>query len=95
MKWAAARTFVLEHAGYKIQTYSPDFLQTFSPGEYDADLAAEVNKEPIPGGGYRIVAKFWCNNLFGCNPNQWTTLDAFNRYVASVGGSLPNTAQSR
>jgi hypothetical protein len=87
-KWAAARTFVLEHAQMKIETYSADFLQTYNPPEYGIQLAASVNKEPITGGGYMIHAKFWCNNLFSCSENPRAALDGFNRYVAGI--SAPN-----
>lgn len=38
-------------------------------------------------GGYAIVAKFWCDNAFGCFPNQWDTLDQFNREVGAAGAS--------
>jgi hypothetical protein len=84
-KWAAARTFVLSHAGYKIETYSADFLQTFNPGEGDTQLAATVNKAPLPGGGYAIQATFFCGNVFGCTPSARDTLDQFNKAVAAAG----------
>jgi hypothetical protein len=89
VKWSSARSFVLAHVGYKFQTYSPEFMETFSPVNGTTDLGAQVNREPLPGGGYRIVAKFWCDNLFGCFPNQWETLDGFNRSVAAVGAAQP------
>jgi hypothetical protein len=86
VKWGAARTFVLAHTVYKIQTYSPDFMQTFSPAADDAfNLAAEVNREPLPGGGSRIVAKFWCGPRWDCSENQGKLLDEFNRTVAAAG----------
>ena len=84
-EWAEARTFVLQNAGYKIQTYSADFMQTYNPMGESPSLAAQVNMQPLAGGAYKIVASFWCDNLFGCVPNQWDTLDAFNRSVAAAG----------
>ena len=84
-EWAEARTFVLQAAGYKIQTYSSDFMQTYNPSEESPSLAAQVNMEPLAGGAYKIVASFWCDNLFGCVPNQWKTLDAFDQAVAAAG----------
>jgi hypothetical protein len=85
VKWAAARTFVLSHAGYKIQTYSTDYLETYNSVDTSTDLAAQVNREPLPGGGYQITGRFWCANIFGCVPGARETLDGFNRYVASIG----------
>ncbi|HEY1724000.1 MAG TPA: hypothetical protein VGF89_01150 [Steroidobacteraceae bacterium] len=87
VKWAAARTYVLQNTAYKIQTYSPDFMQTFNPGPGDAALAATVNKAPQPNGTYAIVATFFCNNMFGCVPSASLVLDGFNRYVAGVGNA--------
>lgn len=84
-EWAEARTFVLNHAGYKIQTYSRDFLQTYNATGDSPSLAASVNKQPMAGGAYKIVASFWCDNFIGCIPNQRTTLDQFNRAVAAAG----------
>jgi uncharacterized lipoprotein YajG len=82
-KWAAARTFVLDHAGMKIQTYSADYLETYSPTDSSTALGAQVNKQPITGG-YAITAKFWCANLLLCNPKPGETLAAFNAKVSAV-----------
>lgn len=84
-EWDAARTFVINNAGYKIQTYSQDFFQTYNATNDSPDLAAIVNKQPDGPDRYKIVASFSCDNLFGCIPNQWKTLDAFNRTVAAAG----------
>lgn len=84
MKWAAARTYVLNTAGYRMQTYSADFMQTYPAVGGKTEIAAEVNRQPAPGGGYAIVAKFWCDNPFGCFPNQWDALDGFNKAVAAA-----------
>ncbi len=84
-EWAAARTFVVQNAGYRIQTYSRDFMQTYNASGESPDLAAEVNMQPAGNGAYKIAASFWCDNLIGCIPNQWKTLDAFNRAVAAAG----------
>lgn len=85
VEWAEARTFVIDHAGMKIQTYSSDFLQTYNPINDTTDLAALVNKQPLPDGSYKIVARFWCDNIFGCLPDQTATLSEFNRKVAAAG----------
>ena len=81
-KWSLARTFVLAHAEMKIQTYSAEYLETFN--STDMSVAAQVNKEPIPAGGFRITAKFWCGNPFGCNSHPQRLLDQFNRAVAET-----------
>jgi hypothetical protein len=86
VKWAAARTFVLAHASYKMQTYSTDFFQTFNPAPDDPrGLGAQVNKEPLPGGGNAITAKFYCGSQWDCSANASKVLDEFNRTVAAAG----------
>ncbi len=35
VKWAAARTFVINHAGMKLQTYSADYMQTLAGRRFD------------------------------------------------------------
>ena len=78
-----ARTYVLDHARMKIQNYSADYMETY--GSTNMSLAAQVNKQPSPGGGFLIVAKFWCGSILICFPDQWDTLDEFNRTVAATG----------
>ena len=94
-EWAEARTFVLDHAGFKIQTYSRDFLQIYNATGDSPSLAASVNKQPLAGGAYKIVASFWCDNIFGCIPNQRTTLDQFNRVVAAADAQDTSPATRR
>ncbi len=87
-EWDAARTFVINHAGYKIQTYSRDFMQTYNATNDSPSLAVIVNKQPDGAGRYKIVASFACDNFIGCVPNQWTTLDKFNRVVSAAGAQV-------
>jgi len=82
-KWSAARTYVLQHAGMKIQTYSTDFLETYNSTDWS--VAAQVNKQPLPGGGYAIVARFGCGSGWNCIENPRAVLAGFNETVASVG----------
>jgi hypothetical protein len=86
VKWAAARTYVLAHAGMKIQNYAPDYLETY--GSTDNFLAAQVNKVPLPYGGYAIAAKFWCGNGRLCMQDPQAVLAGFNSTVNAIG-SLP------
>jgi hypothetical protein len=88
MKWAAARTFVLANIQWRMETYSPDFMQTFpSPGpgmSYNTVPAARVNRRPIGGDVYVIAAEFYCGNPYGCSPHLRNILDAFNRSVSGA-----------
>lgn len=81
IKWAAARRWVLENADMKIQTYAPDFIQTYNPSSAGLELAASVTKEPLPDGSYRIVARVWCDNPLGCRRPPAEMVQAFNDYV--------------
>ena len=88
-EWNEARTFVLANVGFKIETYSRDFMQTYNPVGDSMDLGAQVNKQPLPGGRYKIVASFYCNKdplgLFACTPPARATLNAFNKAVTAAG----------
>ena len=81
LKWAAARRWVQNNAGFRIQNYSTDFIQTYKSGDYaNTDLGVEVSKEPMGGGAYQIVARMWINNALsgGGIPAK---LVQFNDYV--------------
>lgn len=79
--WSKARSWVLSNAGFKIQNYSSDYFDTYNPTQHSPLLAAQVSKDALGNGRYKIVAKLWCNNIFGCQPNQWQALLNFNKYV--------------
>lgn len=84
LKWAAARRWVQNNAGFRIQNYSNDFIQTYKSGDYaNTDLGVEVSKEPLGGGAYQIVARMWVNNAFsqGGIPAK---LVEFNGYVSTA-----------
>lgn len=85
LKWSAARNWVLRNAGFKIQTYNDDFLETYNPTPNSPSLAARVLKEPIPSGGYEIRVELWCNNIFGCVPDSWASAVDFNHKVGAAG----------
>lgn len=89
LKWAVARSFVLSHSGFKFQTYTSDFMETFNPTGGAVQLGARVNREPQPNGTFKIAAAFWCDNVFGCVPNARETLDQFNRTVAGAPAAKP------
>lgn len=83
IKWAAARRWLLNNAGFKLQHVTDDFLETYNPPQHSADIAVRVVKEPLQPEGYRFVVSVWCNNMFGCQPNQWEAAVSFNEYVNS------------
>jgi hypothetical protein len=85
LKWSAARQWVLQNAGMKIQHITNDFIETYNPvGRNSAALAARVVKEPILEGGYRLVITTWCGNMFGCVPNASDAALQFDRTVNAV-----------
>ncbi len=87
-KWAAARTFVLNNADMKFQTYSSDFMDTYNPPDSSPQVAAQVNKEPQPDGSYKIAANFSCNNFISCNHDPLQLLLNFNALVSMAGQGL-------
>jgi ketosteroid isomerase-like protein len=88
VKWSAARTYLIDHAAYKLQNDSVDRLETYNPNEdSSAGLRAQVSRAIQPDGSYAIVAKFWCNNLFECSPSASRTLNDFNSTIAATGSA--------
>jgi hypothetical protein len=79
--WAAARQWVLDNAGYKLQQYSTDYMETYNSS--DRDLAARVSKVPVGDGSYRIVAKLWCSTDYGCAVRPDKAVEGFYEYVGS------------
>lgn len=83
VKWAAARRWVLDNSGFKIQTYTDDYMETFNVQDYAAtQVWARVSKEPLGESGYRILVELGCNNPFGCNLSPLIEAKiSFNYYV--------------
>lgn len=82
-KWSAARRWVINNAGMKLQHVENDFLETYNSGRNSAALAVRVVKEPI-SDGYRIIVSTGCRNLFGCVPDSRESALDFNRTVNAV-----------
>lgn len=83
-KWEAAQVWVAKNCGMKIQTISDSIIQTYNPPDNAFDslrLAAQVIKEPLGGGRYRIVITTYCKNMWGCHPDKWDAAINFNDYL--------------
>lgn len=96
-KWDAAQLWIAHHAAYKIQVLTNVMIETYNPGDASPKIAVRVTKEPIGGGSYKLMANVWCNNIFGCIPDQWEAMRDFNREVGAAGApaaSAPVPAQA-
>ncbi len=88
-KWAAARRWVQENAGYKIQIYSDDLIETYN--STNSALSASVTKNLIANNIYSIHLKVWCGeDLFGCRPTLESAILHFNDYITNSGVSDKN-----
>ena len=54
---------------------------SYSPVGGSPSLGAQVNRQSLPDGSTAIVAKFWCDNPFGCIPKADVTLNQFTATV--------------
>lgn len=81
--WAAARQWVEDNAGYQLQTYSSDLMETYVPLGSERALAARVSKEPVGNGSYRIIASFSCGSDYGCSLRPDVALRSFDQFVAA------------
>jgi len=82
VKWATARQWVLENAGWKLQTITPDYMETFNPMDGSTELAVRVQKVAQADGTYKIMVRVWCGNMFGCRVKPWDAVIHFNRAVS-------------
>lgn len=87
IKWSAARNWIIQNSGWKLQHVQPDFLETYNAVNSSPRIAVRVTKEPLQDGRQRIVATVWCDNIFGCNPDKLEALQSFNNYVNSSWNS--------
>jgi hypothetical protein len=94
LKWRAAREWILWNAGMELQHVTPDLMQTYNPPLNSTRFAARVEKEPMPQGGYRIIASVWCTNFLGCSPSEWDAVHNFNNYVNAVSPPAPSSAEA-
>lgn len=84
--WSAARRWVLDNAGFRIQHYGDDYIETYN-NRYNAETAtwARVTKEPMGSGQSRILVELGCNNWFGCGLSPLADAKVrFNRHVQAA-----------
>lgn len=87
-EWAAARDWVTGNCAMKIQTFSDSYIATYNATDGEPGLACQVTKTPLPNGGYAIDISVNCDNIFGCVPNQWQAIVAFNKAVGDAGAQF-------
>jgi hypothetical protein len=86
-KWEAAQLWIVNHAGFRLQTSTGVVLQTFGPSTVTRDstrLAVTATREPDGPKHFRIVARVGCGNPFGCTPEWPAALLDFNRVVSAA-----------
>lgn len=87
-EWAAARDWVTSNCAMKIQTITDSYISTYNATNGEPGLACDVTKEPVPSGGYAITIAVNCDNIFGCVPDRWSAILAFNKAVAAAGAQF-------
>ncbi|MEN4831741.1 PDZ domain-containing protein [Pantoea vagans] len=79
--WSAARQWVTQNCGMKIQNYSADYIETYNSLPNSASTACQVAKNLQPNGVSTLNITVSCGNMFGCVPNQVDSVLAFNKFV--------------
>lgn len=83
-KWAAARRWVLDHCGFKLEHVTDDFMETFNSGNAAAtQMWCRVTKSPINETAYKIELENGANNWFG-NGDMPAIRAEFNAYVSAA-----------
>ncbi|MDP1586303.1 MAG: hypothetical protein Q8M07_01045 [Prosthecobacter sp.] len=83
-KWEAAQLWIVRNAGFKLQIITDVLLQTYNASGGSPSIAAQVTKEPLGGGKYKILVSVSCDNMFGCVPNPWDAALDFNKVVGAA-----------
>lgn len=88
-KWAAARRWVLDYCGFKLQHITDDYMETFNSGDYAAtEMWCRVTKSPTSETAYRIELENGVNNPFGAgglSAARWQ----FNQAVNAAWSTTP------
>lgn len=95
VKWSAARRWVQSNAGYKIQIYSDDLIETYNPLKNNPKIAVSVSKNPLgklsKGDEISSISvRIFCGNMFGCNPPVNQAILSFNTFVSQMDVNDPN-----
>jgi hypothetical protein len=80
--WAAARNWVINNCGMKIQNITDGYIETY--GSTGTQLACRVTKDPMANGNWQLTVTTGCNNMFGCIPDAWQAALNFNEVVGAV-----------
>lgn len=94
-KWAAARQWVQNNSGYRIQIYTDDLIDTYNPAEYDPKIAVTVSKTPVgkTPSGHQVNTfnvQIRCGNIFGCIPTIEESILSFNKFVSQTEVNDPS-----
>lgn len=82
--WAAARQWVTQNCGMKIQNYSDDYIETYNSVGDATKTSCQVTKNPQPSGVNSINIRISCANMFVCVPDQYQSVIEFNKYVGTA-----------
>ncbi|MFO1394685.1 MAG: hypothetical protein U1F09_13050 [Steroidobacteraceae bacterium] len=64
VKWSAARNWVLNNCGFRIEKMEPDYIETYKSGDSsDTNLYCRVTKSAVSETEYRIELAAGANNF--------------------------------
>jgi hypothetical protein len=81
--WQRAMFYVNNNSRYKVQNANENLIQTYSPTGGSTYLGYNISREPLGNGRFRIWARVWCDNMFGCEPAIYPEVAKIKRYIAS------------
>lgn len=85
--WAAARNWVANSCGMKIQTMSDSFIETY--GSTSAlTTGCRVTKDPEPAGGYSFHVAVACGGYTGCAEAEVPMTASFQSSVRTAGDAF-------
>lgn len=82
--WQRAQVWVAQNSYWKIQTATDVLIQTYNAVQGSTRRAYTVLKEPGSGEVERIMIRSACDNMFGCDVNEFEVAARFKAYVRAA-----------
>lgn len=79
--WKRSQFWIANNSSWKIQTATDTLISTYNPAPNSPLLAYQVSRLPNEDGSARILIKPYCDNIFGCQPEIYSSVVNFKNFV--------------
>lgn len=79
--WKRSQFWVANNSSWKIETATDTLISTYNPAPNSPLLAYQISRMPNEDGSARIYIQPYCDNMFGCQPELYSTVVNFKKFV--------------